>query len=200
MGDSDAPFNLGAGSAARSSDSMAIRGAWGGFTAHVTLVPRFLAEPAGVGAKCCRMKFAEFKPGRIISAGRRRVTEEEIIEFATRYDPQWFHTDPQRAAGSRWQGLIASGWLTCSIAMQLLVTHVLTDSESIGSPGLEQVKWPNPLRPGEEVSLTVEVLQSRVSSSGKVGIVRWRWLLTTQSGVQVLDIIGTSLFELPSSV
>jgi acyl dehydratase len=77
---------------------------------------------------------------------------------------------------------------------------VLTDSESIGSPGLEQVKWPNPLRPGETVELTVEVLQTRVSSSGKVGIVRWRWLLTTQSGVQVLDIIGTSLFELPKSV
>jgi acyl dehydratase len=144
------------------------------------------------------MKFAEIKPGMVISAGRRSITEQEIIEFATRYDPQWFHTDPQRAAASRWQGLIASGWLTCSIAMELLVTHVLADSESIGSPGLEQVKWPNPLRPGEEVELRVEVLQSRVSSSGKVGIVRWRWLLTTQAGAQVLDIIGTSLFELPA--
>jgi acyl dehydratase len=163
-------------------------------------VPRFPPAPAGVGAKCCDMKFADFKPGMVISAGRRPVTEQEIIEFARRYDPQWFHTDPERAAASRWQGLIASGWLTCSIAMQLLVTHVLTDSESIGSPGLEQVKWPNPLRPGDTVELTVEVLQTRVSSSGKVGIVRWRWLLTTRSGVQVLDIIGTSLFELPKSV
>ena len=145
------------------------------------------------------MKFAEFKPGMVISAGRRSVTEQDIIEFATRYDPQWFHTDPERAAASRWQGLIASGWMTCAIAMQLLVTHVLDGSESIGSPGLEQVKWPNPLRPGEEVALRVEVLQSRVSSSGKVGIVRWRWLLTTQTGAPVLDIIGTSLFELPAS-
>jgi acyl dehydratase len=145
------------------------------------------------------MKFAAFKPGMVIDGGRRRVTEREIIEFATRYDPQWFHTDPERAAASRWQGLIASGWMTCSIAMQLLVTHVLTDSESIGSPGLEQVKWPNPLRPGEEVELRVEVLQTRVSSSGKVGIVRWRWVLATLAGVQVLDLIGTSLFELPAS-
>ena len=144
------------------------------------------------------MKFAEFKSGMILSVGRRRVSEEEILEFARRYDPQWFHTDPVRAAASRWQGLISSGWLTCSIAMQLLATHVLADSESIGSPGLEQVKWPNPLRPGEEVELQVEVLETRISSSGKVGIVRWRWILRTLAGVQVLDIIGTSLFELPA--
>jgi acyl dehydratase len=142
------------------------------------------------------MKFAEFKPGMVLTVGRRSVSEEEVLEFARRYDPQWFHTDPARATASRWQGLISSGWLTCSIAMQLLVTHLLGDSESIGSPGLEQVKWPNPLRPGDTVELTVEVLQTRVSSSGKVGIVRWRWFLTTLVGVQVLDIIGTSLFEL----
>ena len=146
------------------------------------------------------MKFAEFKAGMVLTAGRRSLSEEEIIEFARRYDPQWFHTDPTRAAASRWQGLIASGWHTCSIAMQLLVTRLLADSESIGSPGLEQVKWPNPLRPGEAVELTVEVLQTRTSSSGKMGIVRWRWLLATvPGGVQVLDIIGTSLFELQSA-
>ena len=142
------------------------------------------------------MKFAELRPGMVLTAGRRTITEPEIIEFATRYDPQWFHTDPARAAGSRWQGLIASGWQTCSIAMQLLVQNVLADSESIGSPGLEQVKWPNPLRPGDEVELRVEVLQTRVSSSGRMGIVRWRWVLTTLAGVQVLDLTGTSLFEL----
>ena len=143
------------------------------------------------------MKFAEFKPGMTFRAGRITLSEQDIVEFARRYDPQWFHTDPARAAASRWQGLIASGWHTCSVAMQLLVTHVLADSESIGSPGLEQVKWPNPLRPGEEVELQVEVLQTRISSSGKMGIVRWRWLLSTLAGVTVLDLIGTSLFELP---
>jgi acyl dehydratase len=143
------------------------------------------------------MKFAELKAGMVFSGGRSGpITEREIIEFAKRYDPQWFHTDPTRAAASRWQGLIASGWHTCSIAMQLLVTHVLSDSESIGSPGLEQVRWPSPLRPGDAVELQVEVLETRISSSGKIGIVRWRWLLTTQAGAQVLDIVGTSLFDL----
>jgi acyl dehydratase len=146
------------------------------------------------------MKFAELRPGMVFGAGRRGpLTEQEIIDFATRYDPQWFHTDPVRAAGSRWQGLIASGWHTCSIAMQLLVTHVLSGSESIGSPGLEQVRWPNPLRPGDVVELQVEVLETRLSSSGKMGIVRWRWLLTTQTGAPVLDLVGTSLFELGRS-
>ena len=142
------------------------------------------------------MKFAELRPGMVLAAGRRAITEAEIIEFAARYDPQWFHTDPCRAAGSRWQGLIASGWHTCSVAMQLLVQHVLADSESIGSPGLEQLKWPNPLRPGDEVGLRVEVLETRVSSSGMMGIVRWRWILTTAAGAEVLDLIGTSLFAL----
>ncbi len=143
------------------------------------------------------MKFAELRPGMVFSGGRRGpITEQEIIEFASRYDPQWFHTDPTRAARSRWQGLIASGWHTCAIAMQLLVTHVLGDSESIGSPGLEQVRWPSPLRPGDALELQVQVLETRISSSGKVGSVRWRWVLTTQAGAQVLDLIGTSLFEL----
>jgi acyl dehydratase len=146
------------------------------------------------------MKFAELSSGMVLTAGRRTITEREIVEFATCYDPQWFHTDPQRAAASRWQGLIASGWQTCSIAMQLLVRHVLADSESIGSPGLEHVKWPNPLRPGDEVELRVEVLSTRVSSSGKMGIVRWRWILTTLAGMPVLDLIGTSLFELAPPV
>jgi acyl dehydratase len=146
------------------------------------------------------MKFAELRAGMVFSGGRSEpVTEQAIIEFAKRYDPQWFHIDPARAAASRWQGLIASGWHTCSIAMQLLVTHVLADSESIGSPGLEQVRWPSPLRPGDAVELEIHVLETRLSSSGKMGIVRWRWLLTTQAGAQVLDVVGTSLFELPAA-
>ena len=65
------------------------------------------------------MRFATFQPGMMIEAGPRSVSAEEIVEFASRYDPQWFHTDPQRAGGSRWKGLIASGWHSCAIAMEL---------------------------------------------------------------------------------
>jgi acyl dehydratase len=142
------------------------------------------------------MRFADFRAGMVLAGGRLRVTEREIIEFATRYDAQWFHTDPVRARASRWNGIIASGWMTCSIAMQLAVTSILKDSDSIGSPGVEQLKWPNPLRPGDEVELRMEVLEARVSRSGKMGVLRWRWVLTTQRQQPVLDLTATSLFEL----
>jgi acyl dehydratase len=141
------------------------------------------------------MRFADIKPGMVINGGRRAVSKSEIIEFAKRYDPQWFHTDPARAQQSRWKGLISSGWLTCSIAMELAVKSVLGDSESIGSPGVEQLKWLNPVRPGDELELRIEVMDTRTSRSGSVGIVKWRWTLTTQSGVPVLEMVATSLFQ-----
>jgi acyl dehydratase len=142
------------------------------------------------------MKFAEIRAGMVIKGGRRSVTEAEILEFARRYDPQWFHTDPERATQSRWKGLIGSGWMTCSVAMELAVKSVLGDSESIGSPGIEQIKWLNPVRPGDELELRIEVLETRQSRSGSMGIVKWRWALTNQSQASVLDLIATSLFEL----
>ena len=141
------------------------------------------------------MKFAEIKQGAVFDGGRRTVGEVEIIEFAKRYDPQWFHTDPDRAAKSRWNGLISSGWLTCSIAMELAVKNLLADSESIGSPGVEQLKWLNPVRPGDELALRIEVVEVRTSRSGTVGVVKWRWVLTNQAGVPVLDLVATSLFD-----
>jgi acyl dehydratase len=142
------------------------------------------------------MRFEQIQAGMIINGGRRAVTEAEIIEFAKRYDPQWFHLDPVRAQNSRWKGLISSGWMTCSIAMDLAVKSVLADSESIGSPGIEQLKWLNPVRPGDELELRIEVLQTSVSRSSSVGIVKWRWVLTTQANVPVLDLIATSLFQI----
>ena len=141
------------------------------------------------------MRFAQIQAGMNIDGGRRVVTEAEIIEFATRYDPQWFHTDPARARESRWNGLISSGWLTCAIAMGLAVENVLADSESIGSPGVEELKWLNPVRPDDELHLRIEVLETRVSRSGTVGVVRWRWLLSNQARVMVLELTATSLFQ-----
>jgi acyl dehydratase len=142
------------------------------------------------------MKFAQIQAGMVIDGGRRKVTEAEIIEFAKRYDPQWFHTDPARAEQSRWKGLICSGWMTCSMAMELAVKSVLADSESIGSPGIDQLKWLNPVRPDDELALRIEVLETRTSRSGSMGIVKWRWVLTSQAAVPVLDLVATSLFEI----
>jgi len=141
------------------------------------------------------MRFEELTAGRVITAGAREVTEREIVEFASRYDPQPFHTDPERARAGRWGGVIASGWMTCAIAMELVARNILAGSESIGSPGVEGVEWLAPVRPDDRLSLRVTVLESRVSTSGRNGVVRWRWELDNQTGITVCRMVCTSLFE-----
>lgn len=142
------------------------------------------------------MKFEQMKPGLKIDLGPRQVDASEIIDFARRYDPQFFHTDPQRAAASRWRGLIASGWLTAGIAMELVVKGILEDSGSIGSPGLEKLEWTHPVRPGDSLRLQVEVLEARISKSGSTGVLRWQWQMRNQEDTTVLRLVATSLFEL----
>jgi acyl dehydratase len=142
------------------------------------------------------MKFAELTVGSQLRAGPRVVGEAEIIEFATRYDPQSFHIDREAAAASRWKGLISSGWLTCSVAMQLAVQSLLKDSDSLGSPGLDNIEWPHPVRPGDALSLVITVLEARRSSSGQVGIAKCQWEMRNQHDVAVLRMLGTSLFDL----
>ena len=141
------------------------------------------------------MRFEEFHAGQTLKLGPVRVEQSDIIAFAKTYDPQWFHTDPERARSSRWQGLIASGWHTCAIAMRLICEGPLKHSESIGSPGLAYVKWPAPVRPGDELRLEAEVIRTRVSSSGRMGILTWRWRLFNQDHEAVLDLEAVSLFE-----
>lgn len=142
------------------------------------------------------MKFAEFHAGQVITAGPYLVTEAEVLSFATAYDPQWFHTQPDAAEKGRFGGLIASGWHTCSMAMRLAVDAALHDSESFASPGLAYVKWLHPVRPGDQLSLRASVLETRRSASQPgMGILRWRWQLFNQAEVQVLDLEATSLFD-----
>jgi acyl dehydratase len=143
------------------------------------------------------MRFADFHAGLAIEAGPRSVSEAEVIEFAQRYDPQWFHTDPAASASGRFKGLIASGWHTCGLAMRLVADAALADSESFASPGLAYVKWPYPLRPGDSVTLRATVLDVRRSRrQNTLGLLRWRWQLFNQAGIEVLDLEATSLFDL----
>jgi acyl dehydratase len=141
------------------------------------------------------MHFEEFRAGQRLNLGPVRVEQSEIIAFARAYDPQWFHTEPERAQSSRWRGIIASGWHTCAIAMRLICEGPLRGSESIGSPGLAYVKWPAPVRPGDELRLEAEVIHTRSSSSGRVGVLTWRWRLINQADEIVLDLEAVSLFE-----
>jgi acyl dehydratase len=142
------------------------------------------------------MQFHDIKPGMVIEGGPRLVTEDEIIAFASRYDPQWFHVDPERAARGRWKTLIASGWHTAAISMELMFKHILLGSSSFGSPGLENLRWPAPVRPGDSLSLRCNVLKTGISASGRTGSVVWTWELRNQDGLQVLEVTGTSLFSL----
>jgi acyl dehydratase len=145
------------------------------------------------------MRFAAIAPGMVIEAGPRWVSAEEIIQFASRYDPQWFHTDPRRAAEGRWKGLIASGWHSGAIMMEMAVGAILKDSESFGSPGIEKLEWLEPVRPDDALRLRVEVLESRRSSSGRTGIVRWEWELRNQTGAKVMSLTAISLFAIDAA-
>ena len=144
------------------------------------------------------MKFAEFIVGQVFTLGPASLSEDEIVDFARRYDPQWFHTDPGAAARGRWGGLIASGWQTCGLAMRLAHEHLLTGSESIGSPGLAYLKWPAPVRPNDPLMLRVEIVEVRRSRrKPDLGVLRWRWQLQHPDGRDALDLEATTLFEQP---
>lgn len=144
------------------------------------------------------MKFAELFEGRVIEAGPHVVEAGEIQKFAEAWDPQWFHVDAEAAAHGPFGGIIASGWHTCAIAMRLAVDRILKGSESFASPGVAYIKWPNPVRAGDSLTLKAEVLEVRRSRSQRdLGVLRWRWRLMNQVGQEVLESEATSLFRLP---
>jgi acyl dehydratase len=142
------------------------------------------------------MRFKEFSVGQVLKVGPVTADADAIVAFATAYDPQPFHTDIAFAQQSRWQGLIASGWHTCTMAMRLMCDGPLKGSESMGSPGMSYLKWPAPVRPGDTLRLEAHVLDASLSKSGRVGILQWRWLLINQADETVLDLQATSLFDL----
>jgi len=143
------------------------------------------------------MRFSEFKTGQVFKFGSYTLGEEEILEFASRYDPQWFHTDVEKARTGPYGGLIASGWNTCGIAMRLVTDELLIDSGSIGSPGLDYIKWRNPVRVDDVLSVVVTILDTKQSRSRpNLGILRWQWQLFNAKGDEVLDLEATSFFKM----
>jgi len=157
----------------------------------------FEVRPFEPDARPLPMRYSELTPGRVIECGPATLTEREIVEFARAYDPQWFHTDPARAEQGSWGGVIASGWQTCGVAMRMMVDHILADSEVFGSPGLAYLKWQNPVRAGDALTLKVEVLDRRTSASKpSLGVVRWRWTMANQRGEPVLDLEATNFYDL----
>ena len=109
--------------------------------------------------------FDTLAPGDEIDLGSRQVTETEIIAFARDFDPQPFHIDPDAADASIFGGIIASGWHTCALTMRLLVDGFLSHATSMGSPGVEQIRWLRPVRPGDTLHARIRVLEKRPSQS-----------------------------------
>ena len=109
--------------------------------------------------------FEDMAVGATVDLGKRSVSEEEILRFASEFDPQPFHIDPEAAGKSIFGGIIASGWHTCSITMRLLVDGLLSHSSSLGSPGIEQIRWVKPVRPGDTLHAVLTVQEVRQSQS-----------------------------------
>jgi acyl dehydratase len=109
--------------------------------------------------------FEDYEAGSVYEFGSIAVEEAEIIDYARRFDPQVFHTDPEAAKRTVFRGLIASGWHTAAMTMRLFVDHYLSWGASLGSPGIDELRWIMPVRPGDELSIRVTFLEANRSRS-----------------------------------
>ena len=132
--------------------------------------------------------FEDFEPGWVRHFPGSTVSEADIIAFASRFDAQSFHTDPVAAKSTFVGELIASGWQTCGLLMRTIADGFILDSASMGSPGVEEVKWLRPLRPGDSFSVDASVTEARPSGSKlDRGLVRFTFVLLNQRDEPVLE-------------
>jgi len=138
--------------------------------------------------------FEDHVVGSVFQFGSILVEEEEMIAFAKRYDPQTFHVDPEAAKKTPFGGIIASGWLTGSLSMRLVVEHRLSRVANIGSPGIDDVRWWKPVRPGDTLSARLTIIETRRSQSKPDrGIVKSSIEVLNQSGEVVMSWKGTNI-------
>ena len=138
--------------------------------------------------------FDDFKVGDQFKSGGITVTEGQIIDFAMRYDPQVFHLDAEAAKNTPYGGLIASGFHTMTITFRLFLETGVLSSCSLGSPGIDEVRWLLPVRPGDTLHVVGEVIEIRPSKSRfDRGMIRFRYTNFNQSGEKVLTMIGNQL-------
>jgi acyl dehydratase len=138
----------------------------------------------------------DFSPGQVREGGSVTLSEEEIIEFARKYDPQPFHVDRELAKQSAFGGLIASGWHTAGIYMRMLCDLYLLETAGMGSPGIDELRWVKPVRPGDTLRLKVTVMETRASASRPdMGIMRSRSEVYNQHGELVMHLSGLGMFK-----
>jgi acyl dehydratase len=138
----------------------------------------------------------DLQPGSVRELGSVTVSAEEIKEFAEQYDPQPFHVDEGAGRRSIFGSLCASGWHTCALAMKLTVENFLSESASMGSPGLENLRWLKPVYPGDTLRLQYEITESRpLRKRTDTGLVRSSWEMFNQHGDKVLHMEGYGMFR-----
>ena len=131
----------------------------------------------------------------MVELGSVQVSQPDMIAFASKYDPQPMHLDPNAASFTIYGGLIASGWHTGALFMGLLVRSLIAQTTSLGSPGMEDLRWPAPVRAGDTLTGRIEVLETRASNSRpNMGIVKWRGEMRNQDGTLVMGATGTNFF------
>jgi acyl dehydratase len=139
--------------------------------------------------------FEDFAVGDVAEFGPVTVTEAEIVEFAERYDPQPFHVDPEAAAASPFGGLIASGWHTVAVFMGMYVRGVLLNSASLGSPGVEELRWLAPVRPGDKLRGRSTITDVRASTTNaRRGTVFSTSEVVNQDGTVVMKMKARGFF------
>jgi acyl dehydratase len=142
-----------------------------------------------------KLYFEDFKPGQVLPLPSRHVTRAEIVAFAAEFDPQPFHLDEQSPQSMLVGGLIASGWHVASMFMRMICDAFMIDSSSMGSPGIETLKWQKPVRPGDTLSGASTVLDTRASKSRpQMGIVRFHHEVVNQTGEVVMWMENPILF------
>ena len=138
--------------------------------------------------------FEDYVPGTTAEHGPLRVAEDDVVDFGRRFDPQPFHVDAEAAAAGPFGGLIASGWHTCALMMRLLADEYLSPVSSLGSPGVDELRWVAPVRPGDELTLRTTVAAARLSrSKPDRGMLRTRIELVGTDGDVVLRLLAMNL-------
>jgi acyl dehydratase len=139
--------------------------------------------------------FEDFPPGNVRESPARTVTRDEIFTFAGQFDPQPFHLDEEAAKRSIFGGLLASGWHTCAIHMRLMWETYLKDTASMGSPGVDEIRWLKPVRPGDTLRVRFTVLEATPSrSKPDRGVVRSLSEVLNQHGDVVMTVRGLGMF------
>lgn len=138
--------------------------------------------------------FEDYVSGSTFEYGQISISADEIIEFAKRFDPQPIHTDPEKAERGPFKGLIASGWHTAGVMMRLLADHFISQVASMASPGVDEIRWMIPVRPGDTLSIRVTVLETKRSrSKPDRGIVRSLVEVMNQNGEVVMSLKPVSI-------